>query len=242
LTYSSVVSRDSIRLAFLIAALNDIEVLFADVGNAYLNAPTKEKVHTICGQEFGNALMGRFAIISKALYGLKSSGAAWRNLLAETLHDLGFRSTLVDPDVWIKPITKINGVEYYKYIFVYVDDLLVLSENPQAILKTIGEIYRLKNDSIAKPLTYLGAVIKEHKVPDYPKPIWSMSTEKYVKEAIKNVERDLHQEGLKLALHVHTPLSTNYRPELDFSEPLDADYANWYEQLIGILGRSNLEE
>jgi hypothetical protein len=40
------VSRDSIRLAFLIAALNSLEALSADVGNAYLNAPTKEKVHT----------------------------------------------------------------------------------------------------------------------------------------------------------------------------------------------------
>jgi hypothetical protein len=236
------VSRDSIRLAFLIAALNDLEVLSTDVGNAYLNAPTTEKVHTIGGREFGRALVGRIAIISKALYGLISSGAAWRNLLAGTLHDPGFRSTLVDPDVWIKPITKINGVVYYEYIFVYVDNLLVLSENPQAILKTIGDIYRLKNDSIAKPLMYLGAVIKEYKVPDYPKPICSMSTEKYIKEAIKNIERDLHQGGLKLALHVHTPLSTNYRPELDFSEPLDADYANWYQQLIGILGRLNSEE
>ncbi len=48
LTYSSVVARDSIRLAFLIAALNDLNILAADVGNAYLNAPTKEKVHTTC--------------------------------------------------------------------------------------------------------------------------------------------------------------------------------------------------
>ncbi|MFN9978500.1 MAG: hypothetical protein ACK53Y_01230, partial [bacterium] len=51
LTYSSVVARDSIRLAFLIAALNDLEVLGGDIGNAYLQAPTKEKVHTICGPE-----------------------------------------------------------------------------------------------------------------------------------------------------------------------------------------------
>ncbi len=39
LTYSSVVSRESIRIMFLIAALNDLQVLIADIGNAYLNAP-----------------------------------------------------------------------------------------------------------------------------------------------------------------------------------------------------------
>ena len=34
LTYSSVVSRESLRLAFLIAALNDLNILVADIGNA----------------------------------------------------------------------------------------------------------------------------------------------------------------------------------------------------------------
>jgi hypothetical protein len=38
MTYSSVVSRDSVRIAFLIAAMNDLEVLGADGGNANLNA------------------------------------------------------------------------------------------------------------------------------------------------------------------------------------------------------------
>ena len=85
ITYSSVVARDSVRLAFLIASLNDIDILAADIGNAYLNAYTKEKVHTTCGAEFGSEHFGCFAIIRKALYGLKSSGAAWRSLFASTL-------------------------------------------------------------------------------------------------------------------------------------------------------------
>jgi hypothetical protein len=36
LTYSSVVTRDSVRIAFLIAALNELDILATDVGNAYL--------------------------------------------------------------------------------------------------------------------------------------------------------------------------------------------------------------
>jgi hypothetical protein len=38
----SVVSRDSIWIAFLVAALNDLEILSADVARAYLNARAKE--------------------------------------------------------------------------------------------------------------------------------------------------------------------------------------------------------
>jgi hypothetical protein len=40
LTYSSVVSRKSVRIDFLIAALNELQLTMCDVVNAYLNAPT----------------------------------------------------------------------------------------------------------------------------------------------------------------------------------------------------------
>jgi Reverse transcriptase (RNA-dependent DNA polymerase) len=50
--YSSVVSRDSVRLALTLASLNGLSVLSADVQNAYLNAPTKEKCYMIAGPEF----------------------------------------------------------------------------------------------------------------------------------------------------------------------------------------------
>jgi hypothetical protein len=141
--------------------LNDLDVKAADVGNAYLNAPTKERVYTTAGPEFGAELQGRLIIIVRALYGLKSSGAAWRNHLANTLHSMGFRSSLADPDVWLCPAVKVSGETYYEYIFVYVDDLLVLSEDPGKIMAVISQCYRLKNDSIQKPKTYLGAEIKE---------------------------------------------------------------------------------
>ena len=39
--------------------------------------------------------------IVKALYGLKSSGAAFREHLAQVLDDIGFHSTAADPDVWM---------------------------------------------------------------------------------------------------------------------------------------------
>lgn len=100
ITCSSVVARDSIQIAFLIAALNDLQLLGGDIGNAYLQAETKEKVHMICGPEFGHAFQGRFALICRTLYCLKSSGAAWRSTFMGTLQDLGFTSSLADPDVW----------------------------------------------------------------------------------------------------------------------------------------------
>jgi hypothetical protein len=51
ITFASLVSRDSIRIAFLVAALNDLNVLSADVAGAYLNVNTIEKFYTAAGKE-----------------------------------------------------------------------------------------------------------------------------------------------------------------------------------------------
>ena len=54
ITYSSVVSRDSARIALTIAALNDIKILACDILNAYLTAPCWEKFWCKAGPEFGS--------------------------------------------------------------------------------------------------------------------------------------------------------------------------------------------
>ena len=52
-TYSSVVSRDSVRIVLMIAALNDLDIEGADIENAYLTAPCRERVWMRGGIEFG---------------------------------------------------------------------------------------------------------------------------------------------------------------------------------------------
>jgi hypothetical protein len=76
ITYASVVSREIVRIALLIAALNDLNVKVRDVLNAYITAPITKKVWTVLGPEFGIDA-GMSAIIVHALYGLKSAGAAF---------------------------------------------------------------------------------------------------------------------------------------------------------------------
>ena len=67
-TYSSVVSRDSVRIAYTITALNGLKVLGCDIQNAYLTAPTREKVWTVAGAEFGSE-KGKILLIVRALCG-----------------------------------------------------------------------------------------------------------------------------------------------------------------------------
>ena len=99
LTYSSVVLHDSVWIARTLAALNYLQVMLCDIQNTYLMADCREKIWTYAGPEFGSE-QGSIMFVRKALCGLKSSGAAFRAHLAETLHDIGFHPTRADPDVW----------------------------------------------------------------------------------------------------------------------------------------------
>ena len=145
ITYSSVVSRDSVQLAFLIAGLNDLDVLARDVTNAYLNASCREKIWFQGGIETGED-HGKVLIVTRSLYGLKSSGAAWRADLAATLRNLKFTSLQADPDVLIRS----SGM-YYDMVLVYVDDILVFAKDPKITMIELGKLYELKSESVHEP-------------------------------------------------------------------------------------------
>jgi len=51
--YSSIVTRDNIWITFLIAALNDLDIMACDITNAYLNAPRREKIWFVGGLQTG---------------------------------------------------------------------------------------------------------------------------------------------------------------------------------------------
>jgi hypothetical protein len=81
-----------------------------------LNTEPREKVYTTTGPEFSAELQGRPALIVQALYGLKSSGAAWRAHLTNTLLTLGFTSCLAVPDIRYRENTKPDGYLYFEYV------------------------------------------------------------------------------------------------------------------------------
>jgi hypothetical protein len=53
MTYASVVSRESVRIALTLVELNDLDVMIGDIDKAYLTAPMTDKVWTVLGPEFG---------------------------------------------------------------------------------------------------------------------------------------------------------------------------------------------
>ncbi len=51
------------------------------------------------------------------------------------MHFLNPKSCPADPDVWMRPAKKSDGTLVYYHILLYTDDTLVVSENPEKILR-----------------------------------------------------------------------------------------------------------
>ena len=220
--YSGVVSIRSIRLVTFLAELNKLPLWGADIGNAYLEAPTKEKVFIVAGPEFGE-LEGHILVINKALYGLRSSGVRWSETLHDTLKKMGFKRSKADPDVWMRKNSKLKC---WEYLATYVDDLLIACEDPASIIKQLREKYKykIKGDG---PLDYHLGITYERD-PD--------GTLYY--HARKYIDRmnEMYERLFKTKPKPHSsPLEKGDHPEIDESELLNREGITQYQSIIGSL-------
>jgi hypothetical protein len=237
ITYASVVSRETVRMALLMAALNDLNVKFGDVLNAYITAPITKKVWTVLGPEFVIDA-GKSAIIVHALYGLKSAGAAFCARLALFMRQMGYTSCKADPDLWYEDETRpADNFRYYAYILCYVNNILCLHHNPISVLNSINGYMPLKPSLVGDPDIYLGAKLKMTRLENGIW-AWGLSPSKYVGQAVKNCAKHLTDKlnnCFCLPQRADNPILYDYCPKLDLSEPLDPEYSSFYQHIIGVM-------
>jgi hypothetical protein len=235
-TYSSVVSRDSVRIALLLAALNGLKVLACDVGNVYLNAPCREKIWFQAGKECGSDA-GKVMIVACAIYGLRTSGASWRQMLSDTLvHQFGYPQSRGDPDVYLRRRSRLHDSDYYELVLVFVNDILRISHDFKEFMDQIGKVYDLRG-SVEEPKIYLGSNIPQSQLHGGTLAL-DMSSDTYVKNMLNTVKELLKEKGRELRTTQRcgrTPLPANYKPELDVSRELEIHEISEYLQLIGML-------
>ena len=85
-------------MVLFISGLNGLQPYDTDIGNAYLKAYTTKKLWIIAPTEFGEQA-GHLLIVSKALYGLCSSGQRFNEHLGKCLEKLGFCHTECEADI-----------------------------------------------------------------------------------------------------------------------------------------------
>ena len=218
--YSSVVSLRGIRILTFLAELNGLEFWSTDIGNAYLESYTKEKVYIIAGPEFGER-EGHVLLISRALYGLKSSGLRWHERLADVLRSMGFFPSRAENDIWMR-----DKGDHYEYVAVYVDDLAIASKAPKSITDCLMQEHKFKLKGTGPIAFHLGCDFYRDK-----DGVQCYAPLKYIQKIIDNYTRIFGQRPRQ----VLTPLVKGDHPELDTSELLGTDDIKIYQSLIGCL-------
>ena len=218
--YSSVVSLRGIRIISFIAELNGLEFWSTDIGNAYLESKTKEKVFIVAGPEFGDRA-GHTLIIVRALYGLKSSGLRWWERFADVLRGMGFFPSKAERDIWMRRVD-----DHYEYIATYVDDLGIASKNPQAIVDELESKHKFKLKGTGPIHFHLGC--------DYFRDkdgVLCYAPKKYVDKMLDNFVRHFGHKPKPYT----SPLEPGDHPETDDSELLNMEGIKLYQSLIGSL-------
>ncbi|KAL6322423.1 hypothetical protein AAG906_008078 [Vitis piasezkii] len=131
-TFSPVSKKDSLRIVMALVAHFDLELHQMDVKTAFLNSDLHEDVYMdqLEGfQDKGKAHM--VCKLKKSIYGLKQASRQWYLKFHEILITFGFKENLVDQCIYLK----ITGSKIC-VIVLYVDDMLLASNNMGMILET----------------------------------------------------------------------------------------------------------
>ena len=100
-------------------------------------------------------------------------------------------------------------------------------------MEEIKRTVKFKNDRIVEPDFYLGAIIKRKELNGCT--VWTMSSQEYIKNAVKTVKDQLKKSGKKLPALATTPMSAGYYPETDSSPELNLEDTTLFQELMGIL-------
>jgi hypothetical protein len=202
----------------LIAAANGLSCLVGDVGNAFINTLTKEKVYCIAGPKFRClGKEGCILIVHHSLYGLKTSAEQWHALFMDTLRSLGFQPTRFDQDVWFHDCS-----DGYDYICTHIDEFKIVAKDPSSWMEKLQEVYLIKD--LGPPSYYLGT--------DYVQGddgFWYFGPKTYVRKSIQQLECMFGTIAKS-----HSPLLADDHPEEDDSQLLDNTGNRHYQMLLGM--------
>jgi hypothetical protein len=111
------------------------------------------------------------------------------------MDQLGFTSSCADPDVWLRLSKQSTGEGYYEYVLLYVNNVLVISENVDNVLqREIGQHFVLQEESIRPPSQYLGGKLCKVTLENGNK-AWAFGSCQYVQSAVQKCRVILQNQG-----------------------------------------------
>ena len=98
-----------------------------------------------------------------------------------------FKSCKSDPDIWFCSTINDDGTDFYQYILLYTDDILVIMKNPEDFMRhELNKKFVVKLNSIGPPTEYPGNKVS-YVTLDNVQNAWIFSSSQYVQDAVKNI-------------------------------------------------------
>ena len=215
-TFANTTRIEIIRLLLFLAAYLDLEIEQIDFKNAFLNSPIDVEIYMEQPIGFEKSLP-KVCRLKKALYGLKQAPRAWYLYLKELLKKFNFEPIFAEQGIFINKETGI-------ILIVYVDDVLLLGKNLDAINKLKKELATiLKVSNLGEAKTFLGIEI----IRDRKKRSVYLKQTKYIKDILEKYNK----QGLN---PVSTPAEAGIKLSKNLEQASPEDI-KLYQQYIGSL-------
>jgi len=134
---------------------------------------------------------------------------------------MGFIPSKAERDIWMR-----DCGDHYKYIVVYIDDLLIASKDPSSIIKTLSDEHKFKLKGTGAVSFHLGCDWFRDDDGNL-----CYAPHQYIEKVMDNCLRLFG----KRPHNAHSPIVQGDHPELDTSDLLDDNGIQIYQSLIGSL-------
>jgi len=209
---------DTIQILLALAAQMKSKIWHLDVKSAFLNGNLDEEIYV--AQPAGFLVKGRedkVYKLHKTLYGLKQAPRAWYNKIDSHFLNQGFKRSENDATLYVRRLLDGGSL----IVSLYVDDLLVTSNNQQEVQQLMEEMKnQFEMSSLGEMNYFLGLEVHQSESGIF------LYQEKYAREVLKKFKMESCNSA-------STPLVWNLKlSKEDEAEKIDASH---YRSLIGSL-------
>lgn len=219
--FSPVVRLASLRYLFALAVKYDLDICQMDAVSAFLQGDIEEEIYMKQPPlyESSENLVCR---LKRSLYGLKQASRQWNKKLDSTLKEMGLSQSNLDPCIYYKIVDNSNII----FIAVYVDDLLIFTNNKEMNSHVKAELHKkFKMKDLGDSCDCIGIHIER----DRNNGIIYLDQRKYILEV-------LQKYGMLDCKTVKTPMDVNTKfCEEGNSEETKTLIDIPYQEIIGCL-------